>query len=104
MSDDSTTTVSGIFTTREDADRAVEHLVQEFGINRSDVFLEPAGDANSSGAVASGGDAESDPKEGSLFPPKLGAQVKVTADVARSQVSRAQRAFAEAGAESIGAG
>jgi len=40
MSDDSIATISGTFATREAADRAVEHLVQEHGIDRADIFVQ----------------------------------------------------------------
>ena len=47
------------FDTRRDAETAVEHLVQEHGINRADVFVRAAGKANTAGVRAAGGDIES---------------------------------------------
>ncbi len=41
MSDDSAKTMWATFATREAADRAVEHLVQQCEIARTDVFVEP---------------------------------------------------------------
>lgn len=47
------------FDTRERADLAVEHLVQEHGVDRSAIFVEPVDDENSAGIRVSGGDAAS---------------------------------------------
>ena len=48
-----------IYATREQADLAVEHLVQEHGVERGTIFVEPVMDENSSGTRISGGDAAS---------------------------------------------
>ena len=45
------------FVTRELAERAVEHLVQKLGVERTDIFVTPQGSQNSSGEAISGGDA-----------------------------------------------
>ena len=41
------TTLTATFDTRRDADMAVERLVQEFGMERTDIFVAAAGDENS---------------------------------------------------------
>jgi len=56
MADDSVKTVCGTFATREEAERAVEHLVQEHGINPADVFVRAQGQRNSAGTETSGAD------------------------------------------------
>ena len=38
--------------TREQAELAVEHLVQEHGFERTDIFVSPEGDDNSAGETA----------------------------------------------------
>ena len=48
-----------IYATREQAELAVEHLVQEHGVERATIFVEPVRDENSSGTRTSGGDAAS---------------------------------------------
>lgn len=50
-------TCSARFSTRAAADRAVEHLVQQLGIDQTNVDIQPVGASNSSGATPSGGDA-----------------------------------------------
>lgn len=49
--------VAATFSSREAADLAVEHLVQEHGVDRTAIFVEAVGDSNSAGSEISGGDA-----------------------------------------------
>lgn len=44
--------------TRRDAELAVEHVVQECGVPRSDVFVQPVGGANTAGTRPAGADAK----------------------------------------------
>jgi hypothetical protein len=48
--------MSATFQTREQADLAVEHLVQEYGVDRAFIYVEPIGEQNSAGPAVSGGD------------------------------------------------
>lgn len=48
--------VCALFRTRAEADLAVEHLAQEYGLNPAFIYLEPIGDENSAGVEPSGGD------------------------------------------------
>ena len=48
------TNVTGKFHSREDADAVVERLVQEYGVNRADIFVAAAGTENSAGDERSG--------------------------------------------------
>lgn len=50
------TTIQATFATRRDADMAVEHLVQEHGIERTDIFVAARGAGNSAGTSAAGSD------------------------------------------------
>ncbi len=52
-------TIIGSFSTRRQAELAVEHLVQEHGIARTDVFIQAQGRANSAGTELAGADIES---------------------------------------------
>lgn len=51
--------ITGTFDTRRDAELAVERLVQEFGIERTDIFVTTQGDDNSAGIEVDGSDAPS---------------------------------------------
>jgi hypothetical protein len=52
------TTLTGTFDSREQADMAVERLVQEIGIERTDIFVAASGTENSAGNLIGGADNE----------------------------------------------
>lgn len=97
MDDDNVKTICGTFGTREAADRVIEHLVQEHGIDRADIFVQAKDAANTSGTAPSGGDAAGD-YEGSDLDPALRGEIQVSADVSRDEIAAAEQAFREAGA------
>ena len=51
-------TITATFNTRRQADLAVEHLVQEHGIERTNIFVVAEGPENSAGNSVGGVDAE----------------------------------------------
>lgn len=95
MSDDSIKTICGTFSTREAADRAVEHLVQEHGIHRADIFVQPRDERNT------GADAAPNQAEGSQFEPALRGSILVSADVGGEKISETEQALRDAGASEI---
>ena len=101
MSDDSTRTISARFATRDAAERAVEHLVQEHGIDRADIFIEASRRESSAGTSASGADASERPDEGSAFDPALRGAIEVSADVSQDEIATAEEVFQAAGATDI---
>ncbi len=54
------TTLTGTFDSRDKADMAVERLVQEIGIERTDIFVAASGPDNSAGNRTGGADSETD--------------------------------------------
>lgn len=94
MSDDSTKTMWATFATREAADRTVEHLVQQCGVARTDVFVAPDTEANTAGTMSSGGDA-------TRADAPLHGEIRVSADIARSDLLKAEQAFRQAGARNV---
>ncbi len=96
MADDSTTTIRAIFETRAAADMAVEHLVQQHGIARPDIFIQSATAENTAGTSPSGGDASHE--EGARSDAPLGGEIEVSADIAASRIAAVRRSFGEAGA------
>ncbi|MDR7157013.1 hypothetical protein J2W40_003860 [Sphingobium xenophagum] len=52
------TTLTGKFDSRDQADMAVERLVQEIGIERTDIFVAASGPENSAGNLIGGADSE----------------------------------------------
>lgn len=98
MSDDATKSISATFETRETADRAIEHLVQQHGVNRADIFAEPVGDRNTAGNRPSGGDAA---KADAPSQPALEGAVKVSADVSQDRASVVEDTFRELGGQNL---
>ncbi|RWX81507.1 hypothetical protein EPK99_04250 [Neorhizobium lilium] len=96
MADDSTTTIRATFETRAAADLAVEHLVQQHGISRPDIFIQSATDANTAGSKPSGGDASHE--GGDRDDAALEGEIEVSADISDSQIAAVQRSLGEAGA------
>lgn len=88
MTDESTITIRARFRTREAADMAVEHLVQQVGISRPDIFIQSASDQNTNGTR---GDVDR------LDAPHEG-EIEVSADIAASQIPAVQQSFGNAGA------
>lgn len=56
MADNSTTTIKAIFGTRAATDLAIEHLVRQHGVARTDIFIHSASEKNTAGSSPSGGD------------------------------------------------
>ena len=75
-------TLKTTFATRRDAELAVERLVQEHGIERSDIFIAPEGDANSAGEAVSGSDRPSAaPTEAGRSDAALNGRIEVSVDL-----------------------
>jgi hypothetical protein len=98
-------TINANFSTRRQADLAVEQLVQELGIVRSDIFVTPDGAENSAGSEADGADLESgradvDPASD----PALAGGLSVSVDLADEEALAAVQAILqEHGGEHIAA-
>jgi hypothetical protein len=91
VTDESTITIRARFRTREAADMVVEHLVQQVGISRPDIFIQSASDQNTNGTSSSRGDVDR------LDAPHEG-EIEVSADIAASQIPAVQQSFGNAGA------
>jgi hypothetical protein len=108
-------TITGSFNTRREAEMAVEHLVQDYGLDRSAVNVRPAGEENTSGNVASGADAAErhrgsgapgDPIGDVIQPEGQRAEaggigkgaILVSAEVDEDKLDRARASFKEYGA------
>jgi hypothetical protein len=96
MADNSTTTITATFETRASADLAVEHLVQQHGISRPDIFVQARGDRNTAGSAPSGGDLSR--AEGDREDAALEGEIEVSIDVASEQIPVVQRSLGDAGA------
>ena len=92
-------TIIGDFATRREAELAVEHVVQECGVARGDVFIQPAGAANSSGTQTAGADAKSAPAPGGQQ--KLKGEIEVSVDFHGDEPEKIAKALRNAGAKAV---
>lgn len=74
------TTLTGTFQSRSQADLAIEHLVQEMGIERTDIFVSAEGPDNSAGTAVNGADASTVGQAARDDAP-LGGQILVSVDL-----------------------
>lgn len=92
-------TIIGEFDTRRGAELAVEHVVQECGVPRSDVFVQPAGGANTVGTHAAGADVKAAPApEGRQ---KLEGLIEVSVDFHGDAPEKIADALRGAGAKTV---
>ena len=92
-------TIVGTFETRRRAELAVERVVQEFGIPRGDVFIEPAGEGNSAGTRPSGADVKVAPApEGNQ---KLEGAIKVSIGLHGEDAGKIVDALKSVGASAV---
>lgn len=92
-------TIIGEFDTRRGAELAVERVVQEFGVPRADVFVQPAGDANTEGTRPAGADAKSAPAAGGHQ--KLEGSIEVSVDFHGGDPEKIASALKSVGAKAV---
>jgi hypothetical protein len=92
----------GCFETRRQAELAVEHCVQEHGVNRADIFIQAAESENTAGTVIGGADARSaPPTTEERSDPALHGVIEVSVEVNDDRADVVRAAFEDAGAQSI---
>jgi len=92
--------LAATFSTREGADLAVEHLVQEHGVDPLAIFVEAVGEDNSVGADRSGGDSSAPGSPGRDDAP-LNGTLRVTVATDGKHVSQLSKVLAAAGAAEL---
>lgn len=94
-------TIAAQFETRRDAEIAVEHLVQEYNIPRTDIFIRARGEANSAGIKAAGADVESGHDDSEdRGTPELAGLIEVSVDYHGKDADTVRKALQEAGSKS----
>jgi hypothetical protein len=94
--------IIGEFATRREAELAVEHLVQEHGVARQEVFVHAAGSQNTAGSKISGADIESGhPGTDKQGKPELSGPIEVAVQCAQAQASAVEAALKDAGARQL---
>lgn len=95
-------TIVANFETRRDAETSVEHLVQEHGIDRADIFVSSPGKANTAGTRRAGADVESGhPGVDSNGEPELSGPIEVSVDCEHNQSTLVKSALERAGGFNI---
>lgn len=89
------------FDTRRKAEMTIERLVQEVGIERTDIFVAAEGDDNSAGEEIAGSEAGG-PSRGTPGDAALNGRITVSVDVDDDLRARAvRRTFSEFNAEDV---
>lgn len=82
------TTLTATFETRREAEMTVERLVQEHGVERTDIFIATGGDDNSAGTAQAGSDGEAgEPSPEARDDSPLSGAVTVSVEVADDAVA-----------------
>src|ERR1044072_7917907 len=87
------------FATRRAAELAVEHVVQECGIDRSDVFVQPKGPNNTAGKSPAGADAKAVPEPAAGG--KLAGSIEVSVDFHGNDAKQITEALKGVGAKNV---
>jgi hypothetical protein len=94
--------LTAVFRTRADADRAIEHLAQEYGIDPAFIYVEPVAETNSAGTETSGGDhASGAPSHDERSDAPLHGAIQVTLPVEHDNLAKLTEAMRESGAVAI---
>ena len=94
--------ISAFFATRAEADRAIEHLTQEYGIDPAFIYVEPVAEENSAGIAASGGDhAGGAPSHAERHDAPLHGALQLTVPVEHANLALLREALQDAGAMAI---
>ena len=96
-------TLTAQFETRREAEMTVERLVQEHGIERTDIFVSATGRDNTAGEETAGSDsAAGEPSIGARDDAALNGSIEVSVDVEdESKASAIRSAFAEFSAHDV---
>lgn len=94
MADTSTTIIRAGFATREAAELGIEHLVQQHGVSRPDIFVQAVGEQNTAGTAASGGDIAR--PDGARDDAALQGEIEVSVEITTNQIPAVQRSFGDA--------
>lgn len=99
------TTLKGNFDTRREADMTIERLVQEFGIERTEIFVFAEGSESSAGEEKAGSDTEAgSPSPDDRDDAALKGSITVSIDIENDdEAAKVRSAFAEFGAEDVDA-
>lgn len=92
------TTLTAKFDTRREAEMTIERLVQEYGFERTDIFVTPDGGENTAGTVEAGSDIEHpdrspEPREDAALQGAIKVSVDIEDDARAADVRAAFEEF-----------
>jgi hypothetical protein len=94
--------VKATFNDRRAAELAIEHLVQDIGLDRTDVFITARGPENTAGTDRAGADAKGSLSEAKTDShPKLEGEIEMSVGCERGHVERVSNALKSSGARLI---
>ena len=98
------TTLNATFDTRREAEMTVERLVQEHGVERTDIFIAATGDENTAGDEQAGSDGDAgEPSPEPRDDAPLNGAVSVSVDIDDdTKATKVRDAFAEFRAADVG--
>ncbi len=86
--------ISADFKSRRDAEMAVEHIVQDHGLDRNAVEVGPASNENTAGTEAARADVEDGhPKAGTEGEPALAGRIRVSVSVEEAIAGKVLSSF-----------
>lgn len=97
------TTLTAQFETRREAEMTIERLVQEHGIERTDIFVAAAGSENTAGEETAGSDAKAgEPSVEARHDGALNGAIEVSVDIEdEGKAATIRKAFAEFSAHDV---
>lgn len=100
------TTLKASFETRREAEMTIERLAQEYGIERTDIFVAAEGAENSAGEEQAGSDtAAGAPSPEDWDDAALAGRIGLSVDIEDDdRAAEVRSAFQEFGAEDVGEG
>jgi hypothetical protein len=100
------TTLKAQFETRREAEMTIERLVQEYGIERTDIFVAAEGDENSAGEEQAGSDTEAGaPSPEDRDDAALASRISLSVDIEDDErAAEVRAAFDEFGGEDVAEG
>jgi hypothetical protein len=89
--------VKAAFKDRRAAELALEHLVQEIGLDRTDIFIAARGNDNSSGTERAGADARGSLAEDRDAAPVLEGEIEMSVACEQAKIERVSEALKQSG-------
>ncbi|WP_398471142.1 hypothetical protein [Tardiphaga sp.] len=91
--------IKAVFTNRRAAELALEHLVQDIGLERTDIFIAAVGVQSSSGTKPAGADVRGSLGEPKAANPALEGEIDMSVGCTQENVERVSQALQKVGGQ-----